>query len=275
MIRTNKKFFIYSRNRIIYSYNDKSYIRYNKKYLLLNSLKGGGMENKEEQNKGLKKDKDLKKEELLKKEEDLKICEGIKVNLEEVLKKMLNNIIEKDENYNDYIKDLNKDIYIILQEPNNNDIKKKIKDILYDKFFKNYILEIVHDIPLKNITNFIDIEENIDKNEKENVIKTIKMYNDKYKNNFDNFKIYWNNIKDNMCKDNKLIINLDGIKYNFENSLCRKEKNAKEDNIKDDDATKYQKLAISSLKTIIYISLKNDFEKIKSYVKNEINDISL
>jgi hypothetical protein len=311
MIKTDKKIYLYNRNRVIYTDNDKLYIRYKNEYLLLKTLKGGGTEEEkktEDEEKKIKDEKQKKlkdeKQEKLKDEKQKKLEDETQKKLEDdakkkleneekkrkgfrnILKHMLDNVVSKTNDYYSYINDLKSNLSFIINDKTDEpeDKQKKIKDILYDKFFMNYILEIIgYEDYYKYITFFIKIQED-DTNSIENIIDTISKHKDIYASNFKDFKEFWNKEKDKMGKREeirKMIKeHIDIIDYT-DNDLYKKEKyyydyyyNKKDFENKfeyikryHNDLVKYVDFTIYFFNYIVYTSFKYEFDNIKNFVK--------
>jgi hypothetical protein len=366
MIKTDKKIYLYNRNRVIYTDNDKLYIRYKNEYLLLKTLNGGGteeekkiedeekkikdekqkklkdekqkkleyekqkkleddakkkleneekkkleneekkkLENKEKkiEDENQKKLKDEKQEKLkdekqkkLEYEKQKKLEDDAKKKLENeekkrkgfrnILKHMLDNVVSKTNDYYSYINDLKSNLSFIINDKTDEpeDKQKKIKDILYDKFFMNYILEIIgYEDYYKYITFFIKIQED-DTIYIENIRDTIIKYKDIYASNFEDFKEFWNKEKDKMGKSEeirKMIKeHIDIIDYT-DNDLYKKEKyydnyyynkedfENKFEYIKKNynNLEKYVNFTIYFFNYIVYTSFKYEFDNIKKFVK--------
>jgi len=62
MRKTDKKIYLYNRNRVIYTDNNKSYIIYNYKYVLLTTIKGGGINQVISKNEEVETEAEAKKE---------------------------------------------------------------------------------------------------------------------------------------------------------------------------------------------------------------------
>jgi len=63
MIKTDRKIYLYNRNRVIYTDNNKLYIRYKYKYVLLTSIKGGKINEEKEKKEQVETGTEAKKQE--------------------------------------------------------------------------------------------------------------------------------------------------------------------------------------------------------------------
>jgi len=292
---------LYNRDRVIYTDNDKLYIRYKNEYLLLKKIKGGGegkvlgiisnffnikKDSLDSDEKQKNEDEKQKNEDEKQKNEDEKLIklENEEAKREEfinILKHMLNGIVDKTNNYSSYIINLEFKLKSVLAE-DKGDTSARFKDILFDKFFMTYILEI---IGYEDYSEYIFYLNQIQENNTDivdTITSIIEEHKNIYTNNFTNFKIYWDKQKGEMGKNNEIkeMIkkNIDVINYD-NNDLYNNIKythNIKgEKDIKDKFNTikkyynfnTYIDFIIYFFNYIVYTSFKKEFDKIKEYTK--------
>jgi len=288
MIKTDKKIYLYNRDRVIYTDNDKLYIRYKNEYLLLKTLNGGGTEEEEEKQKIEDEKQEMLEYEKQKiEDEKQKKLEDEKEKRQEfslILKHMLDRVVSKTNDYYSYINTLKPTLYTIISHKTDDEkvIQKKIKHVLYDKFFMNYVLEIIgREDYYKYITFFIQIQED-DTNSIDSISDTINEHKNIYASNFEDFTGHWDKEMDKMGKREEIrkmikeYINI--IDYN-NNDLYKKEKYDDYDYNKNEfqykfeyinknykNLKKYVDFTIYFFNYIVYTSFKNEFDDIKNYV---------
>jgi len=293
---------LYNRDRVIYTDNDKLYIRYKNEYLLLKKIKGGGegkvlgiiqnfFNNKKDSldsdEKQKNEDEKQKIEDDKQKNEDEKLrkLEKEKAKREEfinILKHMLNRIIDKTNNYSSYIINLELTLKSVLADKGD-DTSARFKDILFDKFFMNYILEIIgNENYSKYIYYLIEIHPD-NTNNADKIVSIMEEHKNIYEKNFKNFKIYWSKKKGKMGENNEIKEmfekNIDVINYdnndlytngNYKHNI-KNEKNIEDkfNKIKKNyNFEAYIEFIIYFFNYIVYTSFKKEFDKIKEYTVN-------
>jgi len=305
MLKTKEKIYIYNRNRIIYTKDNKSYFKYNRKYISLNNdddlytnaksivykyIGGfvGGGEGEAQPDKLTVQpqgDSNVNSEVSDDKEENNKKCQDFYKVFSKVIINKIKNIIENKENYILYINNIKENAdeeeekeKKELNELNEQKVKKgedkcniidgKIINIYFiDNLFKKYIVDIIYDAEDEDISKILNY---IYSTENENVNEKSNCL--KYiSNSIKNKKKLFGNFKDFWTK--KKEENCDksiDIKNNEEDDYYKEEPFTKiKSNLKTEIIIEYDKIKLKEyLQSIVDYNLNKEIIEYYNLYKN-------